>query len=79
MNSNRVTKDPDEMREEYDFENMPGGVRGKYAKAFEGNATVVLLASDVAEIFPDSESVNDALRTLARVLRNTKRKAKQLP
>jgi hypothetical protein len=75
MKSNRVAKDPDEMREEYDFENMPGGVRGRYAKAFEGNATVVLLASDVAEIFPDSESVNDALRTLTRVLRKTERNA----
>lgn len=79
MKSNRVTKDPDDMRKEYDFENMPGGIRGKYAKAFEGKATVVLLASDVAEIFPDSESVNDALRTLTRVLRETQRNAQQLP
>jgi len=59
----------DEMREEYDFSRMKGGVRGKYAKAFDRTATTVLLDSDVAEIFPDSQSVNEALRTLARALR----------
>jgi hypothetical protein len=69
MKSNQVTKEPDQMRPEYDFEDMKGGVRGKYAKAFEGKITAVLLDADVAEIFPDSESVNEALRTLARVFR----------
>ena len=58
------------MREEYDFANMKGGVRGKYAGAFEKTAVTVLLDPDVAEVFPDSQSVNEALRTLARVLRN---------
>ena len=69
MNSNHTTSEADDMREEYDFADMKGGVRGKYVKAFEGKATTVLLDSDVAEIFPDSASVNEALRTLARVLR----------
>lgn len=69
MNRNHTTSEADDMREEYDFGNMKGGVRGKYGKAFEGKATTVLLDSDVAEIFPDSASVNEALRTLARVLR----------
>ncbi len=77
MNSNHTTSEADDMREEYDFANMKGGVRGKYVKAFEGKATTVLLDSDVAEIFPDSASVNEALRTLARVLRRREEGAQQ--
>lgn len=77
MNSNHTTSEADDMREEYDFADMKGGVRGKYVKAFEGKATTVLLDSDVAEIFPDSASVNEALRTLARVLRRREEGAQQ--
>ncbi len=69
MKRSQATKDRDEMREEYDFGSMSGGVRGKYGKGLEGKVTTILLDSDVAEIFPDSEAVNEALRTLARVLR----------
>jgi hypothetical protein len=54
--------DNDEMREEHDFF---GGVRGKYAKRFAEGSNVVVLEPDVAESFPNSESVNRALRELA--------------
>jgi hypothetical protein len=47
------------MREEYDFK---GGVRGKYAKRFAEGTNLVLLEPDVAKAFPDSRSVNEALR-----------------
>ena len=77
MKTNRNTKNDSEMREEYDFASMKGGVRGKYAKAFEKTATTVLLDSDVAEVFPDSRSVNEALRTLARVLRKKEKSVQQ--
>jgi hypothetical protein len=73
MKTKHAIEAKDEMREEYDFANMKGGVRGKYAKAFDHTATTVLLGSDVAEIFPDSKSVNEALRTLARALRKKQR------
>ncbi len=69
MKANQHTESSDDMREEYDFASMKGGVRGKYASAFEEKAVTVLLESDVAKVFPDSQSVNEALRTLARVLR----------
>jgi hypothetical protein len=75
MNTKRDIRESEKMREEYDFETMKGGVRGKYAKAFEGTATTVLLDSDVAEVFPDAKSVNEALRTLARVLRTQEKNA----
>jgi len=77
MSSNHTTNDGDDMRAEYDFASMQGGVRGKYAKAFQGKVTTVLLDPDVAEIFPDSASVNEALRTLARVLRRNEESAQQ--
>jgi len=57
-------QEPDpEMREEYDFR---GGVRGKYADRVAEGSNVVILDPDVAETFSDSESVNRALRGLAR-------------
>ncbi len=55
----------DKMREEYDFSL---GVRGKYAKAYHQGSNVVVLAPDVAERFPNSESVNQALRSLANLM-----------
>lgn len=75
MNTKRDIREFEDMREEYDFETMKDGVRGKYAKSFEGTVTTVLLDSDVAEVFPDAQSVNEALRTLARVLRTKEKNA----
>jgi hypothetical protein len=77
MKQKQSTDENDNMREEYDFSNMKGGVKGKYAKAFENTALTVLLDSDVAKIFPDSKAVNEALRTLARVLRSKENSTQQ--
>jgi len=52
------------MRKEYDFS---GGIVGKYAKRRADSANVVLLDPDVAGTFPDSKSVNDALRKLIKI------------
>jgi hypothetical protein len=54
----------EEMREEYDFSS---GVRGKYYKQYMKGTNVVLLEPDVAEVFRDSESVNQALRVLISI------------
>lgn len=53
----------DDMLPEYDFR---GGVRGKYARDFNRNRNLRILAPDLLATFPDSESVNEALRTLVR-------------
>jgi hypothetical protein len=58
------TRQADEMRSHYDFS---GGVRGKYAARYAEGTNVVVLAPDVAEVFPDSIAVNEALRTLVRM------------
>jgi hypothetical protein len=41
----------DELRPEYDFAQMEGGIRGKY----------------VAQAFPNDEAVNEALRLLIQI------------
>jgi hypothetical protein len=53
----------DEMRPEYD---LRGGVRGKYYQQYREGTNVILLDSDVAAVFRDSESVNQALRVLIK-------------
>ena len=56
------------MRAEYDFST---GVRGKYADAYRSRTNVALLDPDVAAAFPDSKSVNDALRGLVEIAART--------
>ena len=63
---------PDDMLDEYDFR---GGVRGKYAERYAAGNNVVVLAADVSEAFPDSSSVNEALRALLKIARRQARKA----
>jgi hypothetical protein len=57
-----------DMLDEYDFSK---GVRGKYAKRYAEGTNVVVLAPDVAEFFPDAETVNAALRALVGVARKS--------
>jgi hypothetical protein len=59
-----------EMLDEYDFSK---GVRGKYAKRYAVGSNVVILSPDVAEAFPDSDSVNEALRVLIKIARQPKK------
>ena len=53
-----------EMRPEYDFSD---GVRGKYVYRYRRGINVVLIDPELVEVFPDSKSVNDALRALAAI------------
>jgi hypothetical protein len=62
----KVMKSDKDMLEEYDFS---GGVRGKFAKRYAEGTNVVLIDPDVAEFFPDHDSVNDTLRSLIRVIK----------
>ena len=57
----------DAMRNEYD---LSGGVRGKFYQEYMNGTNVILLDADVAEVFRDSEAVNQALRTLITITRN---------
>jgi hypothetical protein len=61
--SSTKADDDEDMLPEYD---LTGGVRGKYAERYARGTNVVLLDPDVAEKFPTSAAVNEALRRLAR-------------
>jgi len=54
----------DDIRPEYDFSR---GVRGKYYESYKKGTNLVLLEPDVAKAFPDSGSVNKALRLLVNL------------
>ena len=51
-----------DMRPEYDFASMPGGVRGKYVERLRRESNIVVLEPEVAKAFPTGEAVNAALR-----------------
>jgi len=67
----RMRKDP-EMLEEYDFSR---GVQGKYAKRYAEGTNVIVIEPDVVKIFPDHDSVNQALRSLAEIIKRQKKVA----
>ena len=70
-----ASHDPD-MLDTYDFS---GGVRGKYAQRYAAGSNIVRLDPAVAKIFPDSDSVNEALRALIKIAQQTTKKALQQP
>ncbi|MGD0519311.1 MAG: hypothetical protein ABSA26_17375 [Thermoguttaceae bacterium] len=62
------TKKAPEMLKEYDFSR---GVRGKYYKRFMEGSNVAVIDAELAKIFPDSKSVNQALRSLVNIARKS--------
>ena len=70
MENNQELKD--ELRTEYDFSKMRGGVRGKYVERYQAGTNIVLLEPDVAQAFPTSDSVNEALRLLMQIAQRQK-------
>ena len=66
----KQTEIDDELRPEYDLGTLlKGGVRGKYADRFREGTNLILLAPDVAAVFPDEEAVNEALRLVMKLAR----------
>jgi hypothetical protein len=55
----------DDLRSEYDLKSLRVRKLGAGRKSFGG--VVVRLESDVAEMFPSADAVNEALRFLVRV------------
>lgn len=58
-------KSSDDLRPEYDLTQLKGGVRGKYYREATAGTNLVLIEPELASVFPDTESVNRALRLLA--------------
>ncbi|MGH6636648.1 MAG: hypothetical protein ACRED0_11150 [Gammaproteobacteria bacterium] len=64
------TEMDDELRPQYDLRSLRVRRLGPGRKSFGGS--VVRLEPDVAEVFPDAESVNEALRFLIRIAKENK-------
>ncbi len=63
-----------DMRPEYDFRSMKGGVRGKYVERVRESTNIVVIEPEVAEAFPTARAVNEALKGVlntARAVRGT--------
>jgi len=67
------SRSQDDLRPEYDFESLKGGVRGKYYRRFRAGTNIVRLEPDLARAFPTDEAVNEALRTVVRAARASRR------
>ena len=65
MKKARAKRTSDELRAEYDLSQLKGGVRGKYHQQATAGTNLVLVDPELVEVFPDTESVNRALRLLA--------------
>jgi hypothetical protein len=70
--------DNDELRPEYDFD-FSKAVRGKYCQQYRQSTNIVVLDPDVAEVFHNSEEVNQALRALLKSAQSSSDGAKRNP
>jgi hypothetical protein len=60
-------KSANDMRPEYDFASMKGGVRGKYVAQYRAGTNLVLLDPELAEAFPTDAAVNGVLRAVLKM------------
>ena len=67
----RARPTADDIRPEYDWSKA---VRNPYAERYAAGSNIVVLEPDVAALFPNAASVNEALRSLASVVARRKRK-----
>jgi hypothetical protein len=65
MKKASAKKNNNELRPEYDLSKLKGGVRGKYYREATAGTNLVLIEPDLNNLFPDTESVNRALRRIA--------------
>lgn len=66
MKKVKSSRSEPDMLDEYDFSH---GIRGKYVERLHNGSNVVKLDEDVAAIFPTEKAVNDALRSLAKIIK----------
>ncbi|MEO8436729.1 MAG: hypothetical protein ABI596_17660 [Pyrinomonadaceae bacterium] len=65
MKKTSGNKNNNDLSPEYDLSQLKGGIRGKYYRQATAGTNLVLIEPDLANVFPDTESVNRALRLLA--------------
>ena len=57
----------DEMRAEYQREDLGPLVRGKYAARYAKSTNIVVIDPKLTKAFPNGDAVNDALRSLLMI------------
>jgi len=67
-----ITDDLDTMLLEYDFSKA---VRGATAKRYSEGTNVVVIPTDIMDVFPDANAVSEALRALAPLMRHQRQLA----
>src|SRR4030095_8800834 len=67
----------DDLRPEYDLASLKGVQRGKYYERAMAGQNLILLDPDVARAFPDSDSVNRALRLPRDVAKRSSRQTRR--
>jgi len=75
----KTDEDLDELRPEYDLRKLKFIGRGIYAERYRSGTNLVLLEPDVRKAFPDDESVNEALRVIAKAGKHLSRNRKRPP
>ena len=61
-----ANKKDNDMLDEYDFSK---GIRGKYALRYQEGTNIIKLDEDVRKMFPNTKAVNEALRSLAGIIK----------
>jgi hypothetical protein len=66
MKKAATRRESDELRPEYDLSKLGTAVRGKYYRQAAEGSNLILIEPELARVFPDSASVNRALRMLVK-------------
>lgn len=61
-----MNNEEDTLRPEYPADLIRSGVRGKYVKRYREGTNIVVISPELHKLFPDSDSVNKALRQYAK-------------
>jgi hypothetical protein len=77
MKKTSAKRNNNDLRPEYDLSRLKGGVRGKYYRQATAGTNLVLIEPELTNLFPDTESVNRALRLLADTAASATGKARQ--
>lgn len=75
----KTDRDPDDLRPEYDLRKLKFIGRGIYAERYRSGTNLVLLEPDVRKVFPDDDSVNEALRVIAKAVKRQASRVHKVP
>lgn len=75
----KTDEDSDDLRQEYDLRKLKFVGRGIHAERYRSGTNLVLLEPDVRKAFPDDESVNEALRVIAKAAKRQASRAHKAP